>query len=105
MRRPRLLYRLGRMTGFAAASSTLGSSGLGELRRATPTAAAGLDTDAGVRAGEGCGVSTGSSGRKVPWIATGAAGGATFWAGVCAALMKSSEVAFSGAGAEAVSSG
>jgi len=50
-----------------------------------------------------------SSGRNVPWMTTGAGVGARFWAGfwagVSAALMKSSEVAFSGAGAEAVSSG
>jgi hypothetical protein len=84
------------MTGVEAASSTLGSCGLAELRRVTPTTGAGLATDSVLRAEEGVGVSSSSSGREVPWIATGA--------GVSAALMKSSEVALSEVGAEAVRS-
>src|SRR6266851_4364713 len=86
------------MTGVAA-SSTLDNCGLGELRWATPTTGTGFDTDAGLREGEG--VSLSSSGRDVPWMATEAGGRA----GASAALMKSSEVAFSGAGAEAICSG
>src|SRR6266851_5706983 len=89
------------MTGVAAASSALDNCGPGELRRATPTTGTGFDTDAGLRDGEGEGVSLSSSGRDVPWMATEAGGRA----GASAALMKSSEVAFSGAGAEAISSG
>src|SRR4030081_389000 len=87
------------MTGFSTASSTLGSCGLGELRRTTPTTETGFDTDAGLRAAEAAGVSSSSSGRDVPWIATGAGGGPGFRVGVSAAFMKSSEVAFSGDGA------
>src|SRR5260370_13655281 len=93
------------MTEVATASSTLGSCGLGELRRITPTTGTGFDTDAGLRAGEAGGVSSSFSGRDVPWTATGAGGGAGSWAGVSAALMKSSEVAFSRGGAAAVRSG
>src|SRR5260370_24486845 len=93
------------MTGFSTASSTLGSCGLVELRRATSTLGTGFDTDAGLRDEEGSGVSSSSSGRDVPWIATGASGGPGFRVGVSAALMKSSEVAFSADGAAAISPG
>ena len=95
MSRPRLLYRLGRITGVKAVSSTLGSWGLGEFRRITPTTGTGLDTDAGLCAGEAGGASWGSSGRDVPWIATGPGVAARFCAGASAALMKSSEVTLS----------
>jgi len=78
----------GRMTGVAAASSTVGSCGLGELRRTTPTTGAGLDTDSVFCAGEESGGSLNASGRDVPWMATGSDAEAVslFRGGSCACV-------------------
>src|ERR1700678_3122947 len=98
MRRPRLVWRVGRRTGAEAASSTLFSCGLSVVGRMTLTTATGAD--AGLLAEVGSGASFSSEGCDVPWIATGAC-----TCGAEAALRKSAAVAFCDAVSPADSSG